>query len=114
MEKHILTEKAAKPLGLYPHSKKIGNLLFLSGIGPRTAGTDIIPGLEMDKYGNYIAFDFEKRYLELSETNADRVRPAGPPRPASSPNMAAAFQPSQTVASTSARPVSSPYAVATS
>jgi len=55
----ILTEKAAKPLGLYPHSRKVGNLLFLSGIGPRKAGTDEIPGLKLDKYGNYIEFDFE-------------------------------------------------------
>lgn len=67
MEKHILTEKAAKPLGLYPHSKKVGNLLFLSGIGPRTAGTDLIPGLEMDKYGNYLAFDFEKQCRSVFE-----------------------------------------------
>ena len=55
----ILTEKAAKPLGLYPHSRKVGNLLFLSGIGPRKAGTDEIPGLKLDKYGNYLEFDFE-------------------------------------------------------
>jgi 2-aminomuconate deaminase len=67
MEKHLLTEKAAKPLGLYPHSKKVGNLLFLSGIGPRTAGTDISPGLEMDKYGNYLAFDFEKQCRSVFE-----------------------------------------------
>ena len=54
----ILTDKAAKPLGLYPHSRKLGNLLFLSGIGPRKAGTDEIPGLKLDKYGNYLEFDF--------------------------------------------------------
>jgi 2-aminomuconate deaminase len=57
----ILTEKAAKPLGLYPHSKKVGNLLFLSGIGPRKAGSDQIPGLSLDKYGNYLAFDFAEQ-----------------------------------------------------
>lgn len=57
----ILTDKAAKPLGLYPHSKKVGNLLFLSGIGPRKAGSDQIPGLSLDKYGNYLAFDFEEQ-----------------------------------------------------
>lgn len=54
----MLTDKAAKPLGLYPHSRKVGNMLFLSGIGPREAGTDNIPGLELDKYGNYKEFDF--------------------------------------------------------
>lgn len=54
----ILTEKAAKPMGLYPHSRRVGDLLFLSGIGPREAGTDNIPGLELDKHGNYRSFDF--------------------------------------------------------
>lgn len=60
---HISTNKAPKPVGLYPHARKVGNLLFLSGVGPRTAGSDatdsIVPGLELDKNGNFISFDFE-------------------------------------------------------
>jgi 2-aminomuconate deaminase len=48
-----------KPMGLYPATKRAGNLLFVSGMGPREAGTDNIPGLTLDKYGNYITFDFE-------------------------------------------------------
>jgi len=52
-------EKAPVPVGAYPHSRKVGNLLFLSGIGPRKPGTDEIPGLERDKNGNFITFDFE-------------------------------------------------------
>jgi 2-aminomuconate deaminase len=55
----INTSKAAAPVGLYPHARKVGNLLFLSGIGPREAGTDNIPGLVRDKFGNFIEFDFE-------------------------------------------------------
>jgi 2-aminomuconate deaminase len=55
----IHTDKAAKPVGLYPHARRAGNLLFLSGIGPREAGTGSIPGLEQDKNGNFTAFDFE-------------------------------------------------------
>jgi 2-aminomuconate deaminase len=57
------TAKAPKPVGLYPHARRVGNLLFLSGVGPRTAGSDAtdsqVPGLELDKNGNFIAFDFE-------------------------------------------------------
>jgi len=53
------TDKAPKPVGSYPHSRKVGNLLFLSGVGPRKAGTDEIPGLELDKNGNFISFDME-------------------------------------------------------
>ena len=48
-------------MGLYPMTKCAGNLLFVSGMGPREAGTDNIPGLELDKFGNYKSFDFEKQ-----------------------------------------------------
>jgi len=53
------TSKAPRPMGLYPHARRVGNLLFLSGIGPRDAATDAIPGLELDKHGQYKTFDFE-------------------------------------------------------
>ncbi len=59
MNEKISTNKAPAPIGLYPHARKVGNLLFLSGIGPREAGTDNIPGLEFDKFGNYKNFSFE-------------------------------------------------------
>ena len=45
-------------MGLYPHARRAGNLLFLSGIGPRTPDTDEIPGLKLDKNGNFLEFDF--------------------------------------------------------
>ncbi len=65
--KKISTDKAPKPVGLYPHSRKVGNLLFLSGIGPREAGTDNIPGLSFDKFGNYATFDFEAQCRSVFE-----------------------------------------------
>jgi 2-aminomuconate deaminase len=78
----ITTNKAPKPVGLYPHARKVGNLLFLSGIGPRTV-TDEIPGLKLDKNGNFIEFDFEaqcrnvfdnvKIVLEESGSNWDKL-----------------------------------------
>ncbi len=46
-------------MGLYPATRKVGNLLFVSGMGPREANTDTIPGLKPDKHGNYLEFDFE-------------------------------------------------------
>lgn len=58
MSEKISTNKAPAPVGLYPHARKVGNLLFLSGIGPRTVDNQI-PGLELDKNGNFLAFDFE-------------------------------------------------------
>jgi len=63
MSEKINSSKAPKPVGLYPHARKVGNLLFLSGVGPRTAGSDQndsgVPGLELDHNGNFINFDFE-------------------------------------------------------
>lgn len=63
MSNNINTDKAPKPMGLYPHARKVGNLLFLSGVGPRAAGSGSeeanIPGLKYDNNGNYETFDFE-------------------------------------------------------
>ena len=65
----ISTTNAPKPVGLYPHARKVGNLLFLSGVGPRTAGSDAndsgVPGLELDHNGNFKAFDFEAQVHSL-------------------------------------------------
>lgn len=64
-DSRISTSKAPKPVGLYPHARKVGDLLFLSGVGPRTAGSDdidsAVPGLKLDKNGNFLEFDFEKQ-----------------------------------------------------
>lgn len=59
MSNIINTEQAAKPLGAYPHARRVGNLLFLSGIGSRQASDNKIPGLELDKDGNIIKYDIE-------------------------------------------------------
>ena len=56
------SSKLPKPMGLYPMAKRAGNLLFVSGMGPREAGPEdpiMFPVLELDKYGNYIKFEFE-------------------------------------------------------
>lgn len=53
------TSKAPVPVGLYPHARRVGNLLFLSGVGPREAGTNAIPGLELDAAGNIVKYDIE-------------------------------------------------------
>jgi 2-aminomuconate deaminase len=55
----IYTGNASKPLGAYPHARKAGNLLFLSGIGPRDPKDNSIPGLELDKEGNIVKYDIE-------------------------------------------------------
>ena len=51
------SDKAPKPIGAYPHARKIGKLLFLSGVGPRKRNSNEIPGVELDKDGNVISHD---------------------------------------------------------
>jgi 2-aminomuconate deaminase len=55
----IKTGNAAAPLGAYPHARKSGNLLFLSGIGSRSAKDNSIPGLVQDERGNIVSYDIE-------------------------------------------------------
>lgn len=55
------SSKAPEPVGLYPHARKVGNLLFLSGVGPRERGTKQIPGVELDNQGDIISYDIEKQ-----------------------------------------------------
>lgn len=63
MSEKINASNAPKPVGLYPHARKVGDLLFLSGVGPRIAGSDTndsgVPGLVLDHNGNFKEFDFE-------------------------------------------------------
>ncbi len=60
MNKEIFkTEKAAKPLGDYPHARRVGNLLFLSGIGSRNPNNNSIPGLQLDEAGNITKYNIE-------------------------------------------------------
>ena len=51
--------RAPEPVGLYPHAKKVGNLLFLSGVGPRKRGSKEIPGVTLDASGNILTYDIE-------------------------------------------------------
>jgi len=51
--------RAPEPVGLYPHARRVGNLLFLSGVGPRERGSKKIPGVELDDKGNIISYDIE-------------------------------------------------------
>ena len=59
--KNFLSKKAPEPVGYYPHAKKVGNLLFLSGVGPRVPGTKDIPGVNLNKNGGVDNYDIEKR-----------------------------------------------------
>jgi len=72
-----MSENLPKPMGLYPMTRKVGSILFVSGIGPREAGTDNIPGLKLDKYGNYIEFDFEAQVHAVFKNVKTALEEAG-------------------------------------
>lgn len=59
MSEILNSSKAPEPVGLYPHARKVGNLLFLSGVGPRERGTKKIPGVELDDNKEIISYDIE-------------------------------------------------------
>ncbi len=81
MNSKINSEKAPKPMGLYPHARKVGNLLFLSGVGPRVAGSGSeeanVPGLQFDKNGNYETFDFEAQCRSVFENVKEILEASG-------------------------------------
>ncbi len=55
------SDNAPEPVGLYPHARQVGNLLFLSGVGPREKGSDKIPGVELDEDGSIASYDIEQQ-----------------------------------------------------
>ena len=63
----IESEKAPKPVGAYPHARKVGNLLFLSGVGPRKPNSKKIPGVVTDKVGKIISHDIEAQCHSVFE-----------------------------------------------
>ena len=66
MEK-INSDKAPDPVGAYPHAKKVGNLLFLSGVGPRKKGSKEIPGVTLDEQGNVQSYDIAQQCHSVFE-----------------------------------------------
>src|SRR5688572_10766789 len=56
---NISSSKAPEPVGLYPHARRVGNFLFLSGVGPREKGSKTIPGVTLDASGHIVSYDIE-------------------------------------------------------
>lgn len=61
MNEQFNSSQAPEPVGAYPHARKVGNLLFLSGVGPRKRGSKEIPGVTLDEKGNIMAYDIEQQ-----------------------------------------------------
>src|ERR1035437_4804198 len=61
------SERAPEPVGLYPHARRVGNLLFLSGVGPRRRGSREIPGVEMNEAGEIVSYDIDEQCRSVFE-----------------------------------------------
>lgn len=61
MTDSIRSARAPDPVGPYPHARRHGNLLFLSGLGPRPAGGGPVPGVELDADGEVQRYDIESQ-----------------------------------------------------
>ena len=61
MSESFESKRAAEPVGAFPHAKRVGNLLFLSGIGPRVRGSKEIPGVTLDSEGKVTSHDIERQ-----------------------------------------------------
>ena len=59
MNEQIHSSRAPEPVGPYPHARRVGNLLFLSGVGPRVRGSKEIPGVVLHADGSIASYDIE-------------------------------------------------------
>ena len=67
MSESFQSARAPEPVGAFPHAKRVGNLLFLSGIGPRKRGSKEIPGVKLDPVGNVVSYDIETQCRAVFE-----------------------------------------------
>ena len=69
--------RAPEPVGLYPHARRVGKLLFLSGVGPREKGTKTIPGVEINDAGDVVSYDIETQCRSVFQNVRYIVEDAG-------------------------------------
>jgi len=77
VDNKLYSSKAPEPVGLYPHARRVGNLLFLSGMGPRQKGSKKIPGVELDDKGNITSYDIETQCRSVFENIKAVLEEAG-------------------------------------
>lgn len=71
------SKTAPEPVGAYPHARRIGNLLFLSGIGPRKKGSKDIPGVTLNSRGRVVAYDIRIQCKSVFENVRDILEASG-------------------------------------
>ena len=77
MNAGIRADAAPKPVGAYPHARRVGNLLFLSGVGPRDPATNAIPGNVYDADGTLAAYDIAAQCRQVFDNVRAVLEAAG-------------------------------------
>lgn len=73
----FMSQRAPEPVGAYPHARRVGNLLFCSGVGPRQPGTREIPGVTLDAQGRIVAYDVAAQCRSVFQNVRRIVEDAG-------------------------------------
>jgi 2-aminomuconate deaminase len=73
----VNSSKAPEPVGSYPHARRVGNLLFLSGVGPRQRGTKKIPGVALNETGEIVSYNIEAQCRSVFQNVRYIVEDAG-------------------------------------
>jgi len=77
MKEQYRSSRAPEPVGAYPHARRVGNLLFVSGIGPRKRGTETIPGVTLGPDGRILAYDIAQQCRSVFDNVQAVVEDAG-------------------------------------
>lgn len=73
----INSERAPEPVGAYPHARRIGDMLYISGVGPRERESKSIPGVELDDNGTIISYDITEQTLSVFRNIRSILEDAG-------------------------------------
>jgi 2-aminomuconate deaminase len=73
----INSERAPEAVGAYPHARRVGNFLFVSGVGPRKRGSKTIPGVTLDEHGVILDYDITIQTLSVFENIRFVIEDAG-------------------------------------
>ena len=77
MSTNVTSDRAPEPVGAFPHAKRVGDLLFVSGMGPRKRGSKTIPGVTLDEDGRIISYDIEAQCRSVFENIRTILEDAG-------------------------------------
>lgn len=77
MSKEVISTKAPEPVGAYPHARRVGDFVYLSGVGPRKRNSKSIPGVELDDNKNIISYDIEIQTKSVIENVKTVLKDSG-------------------------------------